>query len=918
MEIETSGYSLLFPEEYSEQAQRAAAILEAAREPVAADLGAQLQSYPIVLNTGRAEANGYVTLAPRHSEWYAYAPPGSFAGPVDWYTLLALHEGRHMAQFDYLDRGFNRFAGIVGGETAQAAFSFFSVPLWFWEGDAILSETMFSNGGRGRSADFHRQIRAILGEGKEFSYQQAFLGSYRRRFPNHYHLGFPMTAYGRIAYGPDFWPEVLEETAAFSFWPLRFSSVLKRSTGSDASEFYERTMKYLRSRWDTPPVRKDSPARSNLPDAPDFPGTVLAAPDGPWRDYLKPEPASDGSVVSLVQGRDTPTRLVRLQPDGRERTVHSFRPNSEHYDIAGSRAVWSESFPHPLWASRSSSDIILYDLSRKKRTRLTAGGSYYSPALSPGGKRIAAVSMQPGGTSRIAVLDAADGRSLGELNTADRSLLLDPAWNTSGSRIAAVVQREGGQDLVEFDLTSGQVRTIEMTDGQTLGNPVYAGGYLLYVSDLSGRREIYAAERDTGRKFRLLPSRYGAGDPAWDPETRSLYFSDYTVHGYRAVQVELDDLLLQPIRDIERTPVDYAESLAPSASRSGTDSAEELRRSAEDAEIPEARPYSPAAHMLNIHSWGILPAEGGRAEAFLLSRDVLRTLQLRSFLGYTAATGTLDTGFRGVYTGSFPLFRFGLRGDAAGIADPGDGEYGLTAHAGIDFPINLSAGLWRQNFEFSTTLLMRGSTAAGSNPGFHGEQAPLRHSLSFYRASRARTPLDFAPPWSQRFELSYIHSLDLFNDLDTRLAGSLELTLPGLLPHHRISGRLAAERLSGPLITLGYTPFRPRGYSFAWREAAPINALAVAEYSAPLFYPEWAVGELFYLKRIRGSLFYDHGAGYSEPELRHYRSVGGELLFEQHFFSAPVSIEFGVRGAYRLEDGGFRLEETLLGFGIEW
>lgn len=921
MELSTAHYTLLFPKGEEEIAGRAAALLEASREPVDAGLGANTRPYTVVLNTGRAEANGYATLAPRYSEWYTYASPDAFAGPVDWLTLLALHEGRHMAQFDFLDRGFNRIAGYAGGEAARAAFSFFSVPLWFWEGDAIAAETVLSEGGRGRSADFHRQLRAVLGEGKEVSYSQAYLGTYRFRFPNHYHLGFPLVAYGRIAHGRELWPKVLDATAAFSFWPLRFSSVLEEKTGSDASKFYRRTMEYLAERWTS--EQSDALAQP--------PGRILAAPQGPWRDYMLPHPAADGkAALTLVRGRDASTRLVKIEPDGREQTLRLLRPNARHIDVIGGTAVWSETFPHPLWSSRSSSDLLRYDISQNRRRRLTTGGSFYSPALSPSGDRIAAVSLKPGGSSSIVVLDARTGTELGTFDTGGRSLLLQPAWNADGSRIAAVQQHPGGCGLVEFDIASGDRRQLSSPgpSGETLRTPVYAGTYLVYVSDYSGRDEIYALERSTGARYRLISSRYGAAWPAWDEEKRTLYFSDYTLHGYRAVAAPMEELTLEPLTEVSRESVDYAELLTPSADSPAADgsisnssavvSPEELRRAAEQEEIPAAEPYSPAAHLLNVHSWGILPATGGRAEAFLLSQDVLRSLQLRSFIGYSHPERSLDTGIQGLTTGTLPMLRFGLRGDSRAPWADGGKEYGLTGHAGLELPFDFSGGLWQRELRLSTTAYLRGSTAAGTGPGLHGEQAPLRHALSLSRASRAVTPLDFAPPWRQRLELSYIHSLDLFTQLDTRVAGRLDLTAPGILPHHRLHTALAAEQLTGTDITLGYTRFRPRGYAYSWRLEAPVNILATAEYSAPLFYPDFSMGELYYLKRIRGTLFYDHGAGVTGGETAWYRSVGAELLFQQHFFSLPVSIEFGLSGAYRLKDGGIRIEETLLGFSLEW
>jgi hypothetical protein len=913
MQIPSEHYTLLFPRGYEEEAHRAAAILEVYRELVAADLGAGTGRYTVVLNTGRAEANGYVTLAPRYSEWYAYAPPRGFAGPVDWYTLLALHEGRHMAQFDYLDRGFNRFAGTLGGELGLLLFSSLSVPGWFWEGDAILAETLFSAGGRGRSADFHRRLRTIAAAEEPLSYQQAYLGSYRRRPLGPYHLGFPLVAYGRLAYGQQLWPRVLDATAGFSFLPLRFSSVLKGETGRAPPELYRTTLEYLAARWGSPP--KVTP-----------PGRIMAAPERPWRDYTHLHPAASpgGSTLALVHGRHTPVSLVRIDSDGKERPLRRLPPGTRHLDSAGGLVVWSEAFPHPIWSSRSSRDIVLYDLKEETRRRLTSGGAYFSPVLSPNGRRVAAAAMEPGGSSYIAVFDADSGTLLKKLRPPAHGsgLLAEPAWSHDGSRIAAVRRGSGRYSLLEFRLSGGTPRTVLPPQRALISAPVYTADRIVYVSDRAGREELYEVHPDSRERARLFPSAFGAGTPAWDPENDLLYYSDYTPHGYRAAAVSLTALSPRPLDEIPEDPIDYADLLSPASDSAGSKGPGELASAVtsllESGELPAAKPYSPAAHALNVHSWGILPASDGRFEAFLLSRDVLRSLQLRTYLGFTADTLTIDSGFQGTLTGMFPLVHFGLSGDIEQLGDPALREYGLSGLAGLEFPFDFSGGLWRRELDLSSTLFLRASAREAAGEGLQGRQAPLRHRLSYYHASRAVTPLDFAPPWSLYLDASYIHSLELFTRLDSRLAGTAELTFPGLFSHQRLITRVSAEQVTGSNITLGFTPFRPRGYPYNWREAAPVNLLAAAEYSLPLFSPDWAAGELYYLKRVRGSLFYDHGLGLTAGAPEHYQSVGAELLLEQHLFSLPASVEFGIRGAYRFRDGVFRLEETLLGFGIEF
>ena len=130
----------------------------------------------VILHNRSLLANGYVTWAPRRMEWVVAPPEENLPG--DFLTQLALHEYRHAVQLQNLDRGTTRMLGFMMGEAAVGAVAAY-LPLWFYEGDAVVAETALSESGRGRSADFDRELRTIeLERPKRYSYDQACLGSY--------------------------------------------------------------------------------------------------------------------------------------------------------------------------------------------------------------------------------------------------------------------------------------------------------------------------------------------------------------------------------------------------------------------------------------------------------------------------------------------------------------------------------------------------------------------------------------------------------------------------------------------------------------------------------------------------------------------------------------------------------------------
>ena len=106
-------------------------------------LGGDRRKIDIVLQDQPLTTNGYVGLAPWRSEFFLNPLQNSLdLGSLPWVDLLALHEYRHVQQYMNFRKGLSRFAWILAGEQGQALANSAAVPDWFFEGDAVLQETM--------------------------------------------------------------------------------------------------------------------------------------------------------------------------------------------------------------------------------------------------------------------------------------------------------------------------------------------------------------------------------------------------------------------------------------------------------------------------------------------------------------------------------------------------------------------------------------------------------------------------------------------------------------------------------------------------------------------------------------------------------------------------------------------------------
>ena len=81
------------------------------------------------------------------------------------------------------------------GSTGLTGMAHAAAPQWFWEGDAVATETAFTRSGRGRIPNFNLVFKTNLLEGRTFNYHKQYLRSYKHNIPDYYVLGYNMVSY---------------------------------------------------------------------------------------------------------------------------------------------------------------------------------------------------------------------------------------------------------------------------------------------------------------------------------------------------------------------------------------------------------------------------------------------------------------------------------------------------------------------------------------------------------------------------------------------------------------------------------------------------------------------------------------------------------------------------------------------------
>ncbi|MFC2161991.1 hypothetical protein ACFLRX_10115, partial [Acidobacteriota bacterium] len=309
--IDTSHFTIVFPENLMEEAQTVANRAESIFSSLIKTSERAPKRLTLILSNQGVTDNGYFRLAPRMSEWYHRPTFLQTTGVLDWYDLLAIHEGRHIVQFEEMNEGFTKIAGILFGDLGRAAASLRSVPLWLIEGDAVVAETELTEGGRGRSPAFDMEIRALLLSGVRYNYHKAYLGSYADRYPDYYHIGYLLASYAKREFGPDTIRNILQRTVrrANLFFP--FANAVEREIGTSVSNYYENAMDELLDFWtlQQEKVKITSFDKLNLKDR------------KVWTSYMSPHYDEDGTVYVQKTGMGNPAALVRLSSDGEEEHI---------------------------------------------------------------------------------------------------------------------------------------------------------------------------------------------------------------------------------------------------------------------------------------------------------------------------------------------------------------------------------------------------------------------------------------------------------------------------------------------------------------------------------------------------------------------------------------------------------------------
>ncbi|WLD58093.1 hypothetical protein NFC81_15470 [Salinispirillum sp. LH 10-3-1] len=912
-QIELEHFVVIFEAGHEVEAQRVAGYLDYYLPQMEETLSLQRRGgkIPVVLSSSSHESNGYVGLMPRRS--YFYNKPASFAGS-EWLRTLAIHEGRHTQQFSkVLDTNTGFGLSILFGEMGTGAFGGLLYPGWYLEGDAVLEETLWTQGGRGRMASFDLWRRTHALSGAHDGFYRAYFGNDRDPYPyaSHYDLGYFLVTYFRRTYGDDFFDQVLNRTGNRLF-PLTFTGQIEALTGKTLPEHHAIAMDELLSTWQAQQNAMQITSVRALPRA-ESEHWLGYYPIASWGDTtwaLKRGVQQDSRLVTLDANKETtvqamPADLVSSYLSAmREQTVSQ----------GGDRICWIREHAHARFQLQSWGDLSCLDLNTGNQVDLSQGRKYTHVAVSQENSRIAAVEFTADRKVSVDILNR-QGDLLYRWDLPDNSYPFDVKWNEQGTGLLYAQLDEQGFSINWLNAARGEQQVlIEPTHEEALRGPVFAGRWVLYTSDYTGVDQIWALDSATGERFLAVQRPYGAYYPQWNPVRQEVIFSDYSPQGDRLMAYHLPGQVAPshwvPMADVQPMRTEYFAPLMNDRYRA----ASERTDASFDAEEYVITDYDRTRNLLRPHSWAFGYAND-ELSANIRSDNVLDTLSVEASARYHFDAEQASAALMIENRRWYPVLSATMATDyQRELEDDKVVEEARSQRitGGIALPL-----MWRDQTQYKT-LTLSGDLSWLSLQSIDGAPAVDEYAGGVVRVGLRYGQQQAGAFWDEgarralQTDVNWAQSIDSLSDFDSRvLYGGVRLGLPSVFPNHLFGLHLDLERQFGD-DDVNLRTDRPvaRGYSEALsRDQGGLVAADYRMHLATLDVPVW---KLLYFKRLALQVNADYEFAERNDNWRSQSSLGTTVLMPTHLFSnLNIVLEPAVSAFYRIEDTDWRFQFSL-------
>jgi Tol biopolymer transport system component len=878
MQINTDTVRVIFPDYMSVKAQRVSDYVHHLAANNTESLGGKVRKISIVLQANTSSPNGYVSVAPYKSEFYCTNPQDPYmVGGDDFIDVLSIHEYRHTLQYANTKRGLASVLYLFQGEQGWGLITNFTVPDWFFEGDAVVNETAVSNGGRGRMSAFQQNNHANWNADKNFKYKHIRMGSYKNMMPNHYEYGYLLCSYLRDEYGNDIWAKVLDNTMRMRRLIYPFSNSLRMHTGMSTRQLYEKAYAHYQDEY-----------KKQISEMEILEGEKISQTAKDITNYTFPTYLGDDLYV-LKSSYSSIPEIIKVSPEGKETAVcHPSNTANSGFSVANGLLAWSESTPHPRWANYNYSDIVVYDMSSGKKSKITKHAKFFSPQLSKDGKQIAVVEFTKEQNCVLVILDAETGREIKRLANKDNDYLMYPKW-INENEIICSGRKKGKFNVTAFDIKQNSEKLVWGPKNQVVTDIEVANGNYYFSATFSGIDNIYSLNPIDKSIKQISSVPVGAFWPTLSKDGKNLVYSNVKADGSELRMIALNQALNKEIEIKELHEMTMFDSEAIK-SEGGS-----IIESAEHRD-DDVKKYNRLGHLVKVHSWGI-QASNTEYGLNVKSDNDLNTLGAAAAYTYNTNEKSHAVNANLTYAG------FWVK-QVASFSMTNDRDYGHFTKEEFDekegdfslvLPLNLSSGIYHRNLTLASGVSGHQIKFKKQNIGLKDYSfADYSFALSFYNLRRS-TYKNVGTRWGQSLAISYNKSFE--KNKAEEFKANVRFFLPGLMENHNLE--LASNyKWKGSAYAYTDTYEYARGYSTpGYKKILSFTA----DYNLPVAYPEFGINGVFYTNRITAKFFADYNITDFDRSItkKEYASVGFESLFDV-LLGNMINAKIGFRQSFLL------------------
>ncbi len=498
------------------------------------------KQFPFILHNQTGIMNGFVSWLPRRSELFTLTSPQDhhFIGNNSWLNLLAIHEYRHIAQQELaLSKDDFKFLYTFTGEITPIVLINLYMPLWYFEGDAVISETKLTNYGRGKEANFTKLSRMQSIEYGPFHFNKQILGSFKYLMPNHYENGYILLHYLLKTYGQETYDAIINKTYQLPLFNLSLNKSIKNETGLSLKTLYKHAFNDLKQTQlsITPP--KDNNSTELLP--------TLAST---YHRYLKtPKQIDSKTIIVHESSLDDIEQFIAINPNGKTKKLVKTGTIKNHtaHGISKQYLAWIKEESHLIFSHINYSNIVLYDIKKDKIISKTKESFFDSVAISTHQNKIVALKQYPLKDPTLSIL------TIPSLETETQIELKNGTYSyvhfiENDTALLALKTVNEEKNVITIDLKTGN-ETVLYSTYENIGTPLLHNNQLIINLSYKNNDRLLLIDLNDKKRYIFAESDYGSYNPSISVDQNHVLYNTFVKNGFNIMKKPLTSTPLKEI-----------------------------------------------------------------------------------------------------------------------------------------------------------------------------------------------------------------------------------------------------------------------------------------------------------------------------------------------------------------------------------